>query len=61
MAKNNRVLDFAFTKMSGTVTSVAEGSTIEDHGCIEVRLDNGDVEHYSYYDWNKFLLIVEDG
>lgn len=51
----DRVYDFTFHKIHGIVTSVVVGHTIEDHGCIEVMLDNNIIEHYSYYGWEKIL------
>lgn len=32
---------------------------IEEHGFVEVLFGNGDVEHFSHYQWERSLKIIE--
>lgn len=56
----------------GIVTKIHEGFTPEDHGGIEVRitenlkpdvfswLNEGDLEHFSYFGWGGNLEVLGD-
>jgi len=57
--------------ITGVVTKVTKGYTIEDHGTIEIRvvdvipgrphligLEIGDLEHFVYHDWELDLRII---
>ena len=52
----------------GRVVKVAEGTSDEDHGAIDViltecenyYLDVGEIENFVHYNWKKHLEIVEE-
>jgi len=57
----DRVVSVGFYagRYRGIVTSITEGFSQEDHGCIEVRLDSGELEHFVYFGWGAHLKITE--
>lgn len=44
--------------LTGTVISIVPGSNREDHGRIEVRLDNGTIEHFVHFEWHKSAKLI---
>jgi hypothetical protein len=70
----SKVRTIGFNKgLIGIVTKVREGYDPQNHGTIEIRitenlkpkvfswLNVGDLEHFSFYQWNKDLEILEEG
>jgi preprotein translocase subunit YajC len=53
----------------GTVTRIREGTDVQNHGTIEVRIEKitsknydwlnpGDLEHFAHFGWEKDLEII---
>ena len=62
----DRIITIALykTPLKGVVEEVIKfnpKNPIEDHGFIQVRFDNGDIEHFCHYGWEKTLKIIPKG
>lgn len=55
----DRVVDIFCLR--GTVIKIHKPKrvTVTNHGFINVSLDNGDMEHYVYYQWQNMLKILK--
>jgi preprotein translocase subunit YajC len=55
--------------IEGVILSIKKGSSVENHGTIEVRITKipkqqkyvsvGDIEHYVHYDWQNYIRVIE--
>jgi hypothetical protein len=48
---------------AGTVTEVSPlnlANPSEEHGTVEVLFDDGELEHYTHYNWHELLRIISD-
>ena len=57
----NILIDTTVTDIKGnigSVVSITKGVSPEEHGFIEVKLNNGTLEHYVYFEWYKHLRVI---
>lgn len=56
---NGRVKKPLWFAGHATVTNIVKGTSIEDHGVIEVDV-RGEIDHFAEYNWQDWLEIVEE-